>query len=47
MKFIIAFAAVLAIAAALPATHYTQVPADATVLRYDNDNIGVGHYNYQ
>lgn len=43
MKFVIAFAAVLAVAAAFPATNSIDTPK---VLRYVNDNIGVGHYNY-
>lgn len=44
MKFIIAFAAILTVAAALPTA--TNTDKDAVVLRYENDNIGVGHYNY-
>lgn len=45
MKFIIAFAALVAVAAALPA--YKTEAEVPQVLRYDNDNIGVGHYNFQ
>lgn len=40
MKFLIAFAAVCAVALAVPAG-----PKDET-LRFDNDNIGVDGYNY-
>lgn len=42
MKYIIVFAAVIAcaIAATLP-----NSDKDAVILRYDNDNIGVGPYN--
>lgn len=41
MKFAIVFAAICAIAVAAPAG-----PADDTVLRYDNDNIGVDGYKF-
>lgn len=42
MKFIIVFALVIAAALARPADE----DKDATIVKYDNDNIGVGAYNY-
>lgn len=41
MKFALVFAAILAVALALPVD-----PKDATVLKYENDNIGIGGYNW-
>nr|AAL16187.1 larval cuticle protein precursor [Apriona germarii] len=41
MKVIIALAALVAVALAAP-----QRDADAVVVRYDSDNIGVDGYNY-
>ena len=42
MKFIVAFAAVLALAVAAP----LDDSKNAQVLRYENDNIGVDGYNF-
>lgn len=42
MKFIIVLAALVAIAAARP----TEEDANATVLRSENTNIGVGPWNW-
>lgn len=41
MKFALVFAAIFAVALAAPAD-----PKDATVLRYENDNIGVEGYKF-
>lgn len=41
MKFIIVFASVLAVAFAAPVGD-----SEAEILRYDNDNIGIGEYNW-
>ncbi|KAJ0179057.1 hypothetical protein K1T71_005832 [Dendrolimus kikuchii] len=43
MKSFIAFSLLVAAVAALPVTSDSK---DATILRYDNDNIGVEGYNY-
>ncbi|XP_055912854.1 flexible cuticle protein 12-like [Eupeodes corollae] len=42
MKFVIVFAAFVAVALAAPLDN----SQDAQILRYDNDNIGVDGYNY-
>ncbi|XP_055387444.1 flexible cuticle protein 12-like [Condylostylus longicornis] len=42
MKYAIVFAALFAVALAAP----LDDPANAQVLRYDNDNIGVDGYNF-
>lgn len=44
MKFVIVFAAILAVATALPASTGTT-DQETTILKQHNDNIGVGHYN--
>ena len=41
MKFIIVFALVIAAALAAPADD-----KDATIVNYENDNIGIGEYKY-
>lgn len=47
MKFIIAFVGILAVAAALPvAPSDANTKNDAVVLKYTNDNIGIGHYTF-
>lgn len=42
MKMFIVFAVVIAAALAAP----LDDPKDATILRYENDNIGVDGYNF-
>lgn len=42
MKMIIVFVTIVACALAAPA----EDPKDATVLKYENDNIGVDGYNF-
>lgn len=46
MQFALVFAAVLAVAVAVPVSPVVPHPQEVTVLRYENDNIGVGGYNY-
>lgn len=41
MKFALVFAAILAVALAVPVEN-----KDVTVLKYENDNIGIGGYNW-
>lgn len=41
MKYIVVFAALFAVAIAAPAD-----PKDATIVRYENDNIGVEGYKF-
>lgn len=42
MKFIIAFAALIAVALSAP----LDDSKTAQILRYENDNIGLGGYNF-
>lgn len=42
MKFLIAFAAVIAVCLAAP----LDSSKDAQILRYENDNIGLGGYSF-
>lgn len=42
MKFFIAFAALVAVALAAP----LDDSKNAQILRYENDNIGLGGYNF-
>lgn len=44
MKFALVFAAIFAVAVAGPISPVDH--KDATVLKYENDNIGVGGYKY-
>lgn len=42
MKFLIAFAAIVAVSLAAP----LDDSKNAQILKYDNDNIGIGGYNF-
>lgn len=45
MKFLVVFAAVLALSAALPQRQVDD-SRNAQILRYENDNIGIDGYNF-
>lgn len=45
MKFLVVFAAVLALSAALPQRQVDD-SKNAQILRYENDNIGIDGYNF-